>query len=133
MTHNDKDPKSPQNKLISFMERKSELLGAKNKLFTAEDADEILSWTDQEAEEVITQIIEKDFTWDTNICPWCLFYDLECLGCTFAQRHRICDQALNNTYGKVLEQILPDSFVDHLTPHKAELLALLRGEREKQK
>lgn len=133
MNLNDKDPTSPQNRLIAFMERKSELLGAKNILFTPEDAEELLSWPDDQTERVIAKILEKDFFLDSHICPWCIFFEDGCNVCTFAQRHGECEEGKDNTYAKVLEALLGESFVSQLAPHKAELLALLERKGEDQR
>lgn len=130
---NDKDQKSPQNRLIAFMERKSELLSAKNILFTAEDVEDLLSWPDDQAEEVIAKILKENFSRDIDICPWCVLDELNCSSCTFSQRHGKCQEGKFDTYSKILETISEGSFVNRLAPHKIELLALLRGEKEKTK
>lgn len=129
---------SHQEKLCAYMATKVGLLPGKpyHLLFTEKDQEDLLSWPDDSAKNVVSKLTEalKNLlngipSYDTGLCPWCQLY-VPCRLCSFGLRHGNCSTDDKSGYAMAME-IINDyeySLVDCLEPHAAQLLACLSDE-----
>lgn len=87
-----------RDRIIQFLKWKSEELSGECGLEIfkeEEDAQDILEMTDNQVEafhyDLISFIFMKDKRVDSQICPWCTVYDVDCKTCPYGRRHEVCD------------------------------------------
>ena len=121
-----------QEVLIKLMEIKADYVDFPH-LFIEEDKQEILSWSDETSQALVSHIrglIRGDAV-DSDICPWCLFIrynskygDLDCSLCNYGDRHEICDD-LGSDYQKAVEDICSFSLEEDLINELKKLLGIV--------
>ena len=92
-----------QEKLVELMRLKA-VSADTPKFFNTDDRNELLSWPDEIAEDIVTGIfgaLHESYFSDENICPWCIRYRDDCDLCMYGTRHGKCDTQ-NSDYQKAI-------------------------------
>jgi len=98
--------------LMGFKARRIWLLGAKSwyLYYTPQDAKEIDSWDEDNAEDVwedICTAVEGDFSCEMGLssatCPWCVFWEMACKKCGYAKRHGRCGNLRSDWFRIITE------------------------------
>jgi len=97
---------TPNEKIVMFMQAKNDCLkenGCKIKYFFKSDEKEILSWDENEAQEIWNFFIKKkkfSSGISSDNCPFCIYNDFACNICGYSKRHKKCYYE-NSTTSKI--------------------------------
>ena len=115
-------PKDPREKLIAFMQLKSDLLQLWDPeaplLFVEEDEEDMRTWGYATSMTIVEHLLNCSVYNDGVICPACLYYN-GCNDCSYAMIHEKCTEK-ESTYYIITEKVV---IINQLTP---EGIALLR-------
>lgn len=81
--------------------------------FTEEDEQELLSWSESKAQDVLAKMCSFTMIGTAQCCPWCINHHQRCLECSYAKRHGTCSDK-KSAYWKICQKLEdPDqTFID---------------------